>query len=86
MKVILLERVERLGALGDVVSVKDGFARNYLLPRSKALRANEANLKVFEAQRQDIVARNDKAREGAQALDALEENDLHVLFPPYFTT
>jgi large subunit ribosomal protein L9 len=66
MKVILLERVERLGHLGDVVSVKDGFARNYLLPRSKALRANEANLKVFEAQRKDIEARNAKNREGAE--------------------
>jgi large subunit ribosomal protein L9 len=66
MKVILLERVERLGALGDVVSVKDGFARNYLLPRSKALRANEANLKVFEAQRHDIEARNANAREAAE--------------------
>ena len=67
MKVILLERVERLGGLGEVVSVKDGFARNYLLPRSKALRASEANLKVFEAQRHDIVARNTKAREAAEA-------------------
>jgi len=66
MKVILLERVERLGALGDVVNVKDGFARNYLLPRSKALRASEANLKVFEAQRHDIEARNTKAREAAE--------------------
>ena len=66
MKVILLERVERLGALGEVVSVKDGFARNYLLPRSKALRANEANLKVFESQRKDIEARNTQAREGAE--------------------
>ena len=66
MKVILLERVERLGALGEVVNVKDGFARNYLLPRSKALRANEANLKVFESQRQDIEARNDQAREDAE--------------------
>ena len=66
MKVILLERVERLGGLGEVVKVKDGFARNYLLPRNKALRANEANLKVFEAQRQDIEARNAKAREGAE--------------------
>src|SRR5215472_8054518 len=66
MKVILLERVERLGALGDVVSVKDGFARNYLLPRSKALRASEANLKVFESQREDIEARNSKAREAAE--------------------
>jgi len=65
MKVILLERVERLGALGDVVNVKDGFARNFLLPRSKALRATEANLKVFEHQRADIEARNTKAREAA---------------------
>ena len=65
MKVILLERVERLGALGDVVTVKDGFARNFLLPRSKALRANGANMKVFEAQRADIESRNAKAREAA---------------------
>jgi len=65
MKVILLERVERLGALGDVVTVKDGFARNYLLPRSKALRANSNNLKAFEGQRVEIEARNDKAREAA---------------------
>ena len=65
MKVILLERVERLGALGDVVTVKDGFARNFLLPRAKALRASDANLKVFEAQRVEIVARNDREREAA---------------------
>ena len=51
MKVILLERVEGRGALGDVVNVKDGFARNFLLPRQKALRATSANLKVFENQR-----------------------------------
>jgi large subunit ribosomal protein L9 len=65
MKVILLERVERLGALGDVVTVKDGFARNFLLPRSKALRANDANMKVFEGQRVEIESRNAKAREAA---------------------
>jgi large subunit ribosomal protein L9 len=65
MKVILLERVERLGALGDVVTVKDGFARNFLLPNSKALRANDANMKVFEARRSDIEANNAKAREAA---------------------
>jgi large subunit ribosomal protein L9 len=65
MKVILLERVERLGTLGDVVNVKDGFARNFLLPRSKALRATSANLKVFEHQRADIEARNTKTREAA---------------------
>ena len=65
MKVILLERVERLGVLGDVVNVKDGFARNFLLPRSKALRANAANLKVFEGQRAEIEHRNANAREAA---------------------
>ncbi len=65
MKVILLERVEGKGSIGDVVTVKDGFARNYLLPRSKALRANNANLKVFEGQRAEIEARNAKAREAA---------------------
>src|SRR5580700_2373673 len=66
MKVILLERVERLGALGDIVTVKDGFARNFLLPRSKALRANDANMKVFEAQRAEIESRNAKARGTAE--------------------
>jgi len=67
MKVILLERVEGWGALGDVVNVKDGYARNFLLPRSKALRANNANLKVFEAQRAEIEARNAKAKDAAGA-------------------
>ena len=65
MKVILLERVERLGALGDTVTVKDGFARNYLLPRSKALRATGANMKVFEGQRAEIETRNATAKAGA---------------------
>jgi large subunit ribosomal protein L9 len=65
MKVILLERVERLGALGDEVTVKDGFARNFLLPRAKALRANEANRKVFEGQRVEIESRNANARDAA---------------------
>ena len=65
MKVILLERVERLGALGDIVTVKDGFARNFLLPRSKALRANAANMQIFEGQRVEIETRNAAAREAA---------------------
>lgn len=73
MKVILLERVEGRGALGDVVTVKDGFARNYLLPRHKALRATAANLKVFDAQRADIEVRNTKAKEAAaEAGEALD--------------
>ncbi len=66
MKVVLLERVENLGHIGDVVGVKDGFARNYLLPRHKALRATAANLKVFEAQKEQIVARNNAARSSAE--------------------
>jgi large subunit ribosomal protein L9 len=65
MKVILLERVEGWGILGDVVTVKDGFARNFLLPRSKALRATASNLKSFEGQRAEIEARNAKTREQA---------------------
>ena len=73
MKVILLERVERLGVLGDTVTVKDGFARNYLLPRSKALRATAANHKSFEARKAEIVARNDKDRDAAvQAGETLD--------------
>lgn len=67
MDVILLERVEKLGAIGDVVKVKDGFARNFLLPRKKALRANEANKKVFEANRERIVAENAARRSDAEA-------------------
>jgi large subunit ribosomal protein L9 len=66
MKVILLERVERLGGLGEVVNVKDGFARNFLLPRSKALRANATNMKVFDDMRVDIEERNAKSREAAE--------------------
>ncbi len=79
MKVILLERVERLGGLGEVVNVKDGFARNYLLPRSKALRASEANLKVFEAQRDDIEARNAQAREAAERSAGKIDNETYVI-------
>ena len=66
MDVILLERVEKLGAIGDVVKVKDGFARNYLLPNKKALRANDANRKVFEANRSRIEADNANRRGEAE--------------------
>lgn len=58
MEVILLERVEKLGQMGEVVKVKDGYARNFLLPRKKALRATEANKKVFETQRAQLEAQN----------------------------
>jgi large subunit ribosomal protein L9 len=66
MEVILLERVEKLGAIGDVVTVKNGFARNYLLPNKKALRANESNRKLFEAQRAQIEADNEARRADAE--------------------
>jgi len=66
MEVILLERVEKLGHIGDVVKVKDGFARNFLLPRKKALRANEANRKVFEANRERIESDNATRRVEAE--------------------
>ena len=66
MEVILLERVEKLGAIGDVVKVKNGFARNYLMPKQKALRANESNRKLFEAQRAQIEADNAARRADAE--------------------
>jgi large subunit ribosomal protein L9 len=66
MEVILLERVEKLGQIGDVVTVKNGFARNYLLPNKKALRANESNRKVFEANRAKIEADNAERRSEAE--------------------
>jgi len=65
MDVILLERIEKLGSIGDVVKVKNGYARNFLLPRGKALRANESNRKVFEANRATIEAQNDERRAAA---------------------
>ncbi|WP_295526293.1 50S ribosomal protein L9 [Novosphingobium sp. Chol11] len=65
MQIILLERIEKLGTIGDVVNVKDGYARNFLLPNKKALRANDANRKVFEANRARIEADNAKRREEA---------------------
>ena len=68
MQIILLERVEKLGQMGDVVTVKPGYARNFLLPRGKALRANKANLAKFEAEKAELVARNDKAKGEALAV------------------
>jgi large subunit ribosomal protein L9 len=66
MEVILLERIEKLGAIGDVVKVKNGYARNFLLPNNKALRANESNRKVFEANRERIEATNAERRSAAE--------------------
>ena len=67
MDVILLERVEKLGSIGDVVTVKNGFARNFLLPNKKALRANESNRKLFEANRAKIESDNANKRGDAEA-------------------
>lgn len=66
MDVILLERIEKLGHIGDVVKVKNGYARNFLLPNGKALRANESNRKVFESNRAKIEADNAERRTAAQ--------------------
>ncbi len=68
MQVILLERVAKLGQMGEIVSVKDGYARNYLLPQKKALWASEANVKAFEAQKAQLEARNLETRKEAEAL------------------
>ncbi|MEC3910758.1 50S ribosomal protein L9 [Sphingobium sp. CR2-8] len=67
MEIILLERIEKLGAIGDIVTVKDGYARNFLLPNKKALRSNNANKKVFEANRAKIEADNAARRSDAEA-------------------
>ena len=73
MEVILLERIARLGQMGETVKVRDGYARNYLLPQGKALRANEANKKRFDAERSTLEARNLERRSEAQKVaDALE--------------
>lgn len=68
MEVILLERIARLGQMGDTVRVKDGFARNFLLPKGKALRASEANKKKFEGQRAQLEARNLERKAEATAV------------------
>ena len=68
MQVILLERIEKLGQMGDIVKVKPGYARNYLLPQKKALRATNENLKVFEGQRAELEADNLKRRSEAEAV------------------
>lgn len=74
MEVILLERINRLGAMGDVVKVKDGFARNFLIPQKKALRASNENRKFFDAKRADIEARNAESRAKAQEYAVSMEN------------
>lgn len=79
MKVVLLERVENLGAIGDVVTVKDGFARNFLLPRDKARRATAANLKAFELDRAAIEQRNEKNKAEAQKVADKIDGQTYVM-------
>ena len=78
MEIILLERIEKLGAIGDVVTVKDGYARNYLLPNKKALRSNNANKAVFEANRARIESEN-AARRGDAEKAAEGVNGKHIV-------
>ena len=75
MNIILLERIENLGTIGDVVTVKDGYARNYLLPQKKALRANDANKQVFEANRDRLEAENAERRTEAEKQGGLIDGE-----------
>lgn len=80
MQVILLERIPRLGQMGDEVKVKDGYARNFLLPQGKALRANDANRARFESQRADLEARNLELKNEAEAVhEKLDGNTYMVI-------
>jgi large subunit ribosomal protein L9 len=78
MEVILLERVGRLGQMGDVVRVKDGYARNFLLPQGKALRATDSNRKTFESQRVQLEARNLELKGEAEAVAGRLEGQTFV--------
>ena len=79
MQVILLERVAKLGQMGEVVNVKPGFARNFLLPQGKALRASEANIKGFEGQKAQLEARNLETRGEAERLAETLEGQTFVV-------
>jgi large subunit ribosomal protein L9 len=79
MQVILLERVAKLGQMGEVVNVKDGFARNFLLPQGKALRANDANIKSFEARKAQLEAQNLETKKEAEAVGAKLDGQAFVV-------
>lgn len=79
MKVILLQRVAKLGQMGEVVTVKDGFGRNYLLPQGKALRANDANIKSFEARKVQLEAQNLETKKEAEAIAATLDGQTFVI-------
>ena len=79
MDIILLERVAKLGQMGEVVSVKEGYARNFLIPQGKALRANESNMARFEAEKAQLEARNLETRKEAEALAAKLDGERFVV-------
>ena len=79
MQVILLERVAKLGQMGDVVNVKPGYARNYLLPQGKALRASDDNIKSFEHRKAELEAQNLETRKDAQAIAAKLDDESYVV-------
>ena len=79
MQVILLQRVPKLGQMGEVVNVKDGYGRNYLLPQGKALRANAANIKAFEGKKAQLEAVNLETRKEAEAVAAELDGQTYVI-------
>jgi len=79
MQVILLERVAKLGQMGEVVNVRDGYARNFLLPQGKAMRASEANIKSFEARKAQLEAQNLETRKDAEAVAARLDGQVFVV-------
>ncbi|MEJ8573379.1 50S ribosomal protein L9 [Microbaculum marinum] len=79
MEVILLERIQKLGQMGDVVRVRDGFARNFLLPQKKALRATDANRNLFEEQRAQLEARNLEQKKEAEAVGSKLDGESVIL-------
>ncbi|CAM3098315.1 50S ribosomal protein L9 [Paracoccus nototheniae] len=79
MQVILMERVAKLGQMGEVVNVKQGFARNYLLPQGKAMRASEANIKAFEGRKAQLEIRNAESKADAQKIAETLEGQTFVI-------
>lgn len=79
MQVILLERVAKLGQMGEVVNVKQGYARNFLLPQKKALRASEANIKAFEGQKAQLETRNAESKAEAEKIAAKLDGEVFVV-------
>ena len=78
MKIILLDKIIRLGDIGDVVNVKSGFARNYLIPQKKAMFANEENIKIVEAKKAELAAESEDLKVQAQAADAVSGKEVVI--------